>query len=156
MGSSFIFRNEEGRQVGYVRRGLSGVQCRLSEANAQVILLYEGATTVEQEMEQAGKEYVWLDEKRELIGAVALCMGRIIADTGEAARRTYLSRVKRQEKNMESDAAKPREERMPEDKENEKSDERFLNIDGWERRWPPSPCMDKAIYRQGKWISQEE
>lgn len=81
-----------------------------------------------------------------LIGAYVTADGKMVLDTGTAARKAF--------ENRKTTACRPEKQKATQnlDFAKEKPEKpRLQKPETAERRWPPPPCMPGAVYRKGIW-----
>ena len=150
MKESYVLKRRNGEACGYVMARDKEVRVRLpnEKGTAKMAVIYADQTqTLEGRLD--GMERTYPAAGSRLLGAYVCSGGRLLMDTGEAARRAF----ERAEEARQS-AQRP---------EGERKDARTHaghqaegdTIGAAERRWPPPPCMPGARYVNGAWkVSQ--
>ena len=150
MKESYVLKRRNGEACGYVMARNKEVRVRLpnEKGTAKMAVIYADQTQTLEGMLD-GMERTYPATGSRLLGAYVCSGGRLLMDTGEAARRAF----ERAEEARQS-AQRP---------EGERKDARTHaghqaegdTIGAAERRWPPPPCMPGARYVNGAWkVSQ--
>lgn len=150
MKESYVLKRRSGEACGYVMARDKEVRVRLpnEKGTAKMAVIYADQTQTLEGMLD-GMERTYPATGSRLLGAYVCSGGRLLMDTGEAARRAF----ERAEEARQS-AQRP---------EGERKDARTHaghqaegdTIGAAERRWPPPPCMPGARYVNGAWkVSQ--
>ncbi len=150
MKESYVLKRRNGEACGYVMARDKEVRVRLpnEKGTAKMAVIYADQTQTLEGMLD-GMERTYPATGSRLLGAYVCSGGRLLMDTGEAARRAF----ERAEEARQS-AQRP---------EGERKDARTHaghqaegdTIGAAERRWPPPPCMPGARYVNGAWkVSQ--
>ena len=130
MNESFVFKNKKGARCGYIMARGKQLRIRLPEGMEKSCLtaVYEdGERNFEGGFD--GYETERPNDGGRLIGAYVTADGKMVLDTGTAARKAF--------ENRKATACRP-------EKQTQKPETA-------ERRWPPPPCMPGAVYRKGIW-----
>ena len=149
MKESYVLKRRNGEACGYVMARDKEVRVRLpnEKGTAKMAVIYADQTQTLEGMLD-GMERTYPAAGSRLLG------GRLLMDTGEAARRAF----ERAEEARQS-AQRPEGERKDAHGEDARTHERRQTegdtIGAAERRWPPPPCMPGARYVNGAWkVSQ--
>lgn len=156
MKESYVLKRRNGEARGYVMARDGEVRVRLpnEEGTAKIAVIYADQTQMLEGMLD-GLERTYPAAGSRLMGAYVCSGGRLLMDTGEAARRAF----ERAEEACQS-AQRPEGEGQDARGEDARAHTRRQNeenaIEATERRWPPPPCMPGARYVNGAWrINQE-
>lgn len=173
MGKSFILKDRMGMTAGYIFMGLGELRCRVSGAKAgmEAVLMDANGGCDSREMDATADEQIWEVPGRELGGAAIILNGEIIADTGVQARSSVRqmleSRKKREKEEKAQNERTETKQEISSDEENKRgqaADSRETEggrtketaaCDLPQRRWPRPPCMQSAVYCEGKWVEEE-
>lgn len=152
MKESYVLKRRNGAVCGYIMARDGQLCARLPDEDgaAQIAAIYEdGIRTFEGKLD--GAESAYPSGGKHLLGAYVCSEGKLLMDTGEAARAAFERAEKRQ--TPESTRKKTEEdgERISARREaGHAADEPAAN-GTTERRWPPPPCMPGAKYVNGAW-----
>ena len=156
MKESYVLKRRNGEARGYVMARNGEVRVRLpnEEGTAKIAVIYADQTQMLEGMLD-GLERTYPAAGSRLMGAYVCSGGRLLMDTGEAARRAF----ERAEEACQP-AQRPEGEGQDARGEDARAHTRRQNeenvIEAAERRWPPPPCMPGARYVNGAWrINQE-
>ena len=156
MKESYVLKRRNGEARGYVMARDGEVRVRLpnEEGTAKIAVIYADQTQMLEGMLD-GLERTYPAAGSRLMGAYVCSGGRLLMDTGEAARRAF----ERAEEACQP-AQRPEGEGQDACGEDARAHTRRQNeentIEAAERRWPPPPCMPGARYVNGAWrINQE-
>ena len=156
MKESYVLKRRNGEACGYVMARDKEVRVRLPNENgtAKMAVIYADQTQTLEGMLD-GMERAYPAAGSRLLGAYVCSGGRLLMDTGEAARRAF----ERAEEACQP-AQRPEGEGQDACGEDARAHTRRQNeentIEAAERRWPPPPCMPGARYVNGAWrINQE-
>ena len=156
MKESYVLKRRNGEARGYIMARDGEVRVRLpnEEGTAKIAVIYADQTEMLEGMLD-GLERAYPAAGSRLMGAYVCSGGRLLMDTGEAARRAFeraeearqsAQRSERERKDARGEDAKTHARRQTEGD----------TIGTAERRWPPPPCMPGARYVNGAWrINQE-
>lgn len=168
MGKSFILKDRAGSAAGYLTEGLGVMRLRVCGAKAgmQAIILYADQTIRRVDAAPDGQEKEWTHDGKEPAGAAIISAeGEIVADSGARARAAY-DAYRRKDGGAKMNLRRE-ETAQPPDSAAEKKAVPDLRTTGRpaqsavmppeteslpERRWPPPPCWESAVYQQGRWI----
>ena len=156
MKESYVLKRRNGEARGYVMARDGEVRVRLpnEEGTAKIAVIYADQTQMLEGMLD-GLERTYPAAGSRLMGAYVCSGGRLLMDTGEAARRTF----ERAEEACQS-AQRPEGEREDARGEDARTHTRRQTegdtIEAAERRWPPPPCMPGSKYQKGIWIMEKE
>lgn len=155
MKESYVLKRRNGEACGYVMARDKEVRVRLpnEKGTAKMAVIYADQTqTLEGILD--GLERTYPAAGSRLLGAYVCSGGRLLMDTGEAARRAFeraeearqsVQRSGRERKDVQGEDAETHARRQTEGD----------TIGTAERRWPPPPCMPGAMYVNGAWkVSQ--
>ena len=155
MKESYVLKRRNGEARGYVMARDGEVRVRLpnEEGTAKIAVIYADQTQMLEGMLD-GLERTYPAAGSRLMGAYVCSGGRLLMDTGEAARRAF----ERAEEACQP-AQRPEGEGQDACGEDARAHTRRQNeentIEAAERRWPPPPCMPGARYVNGAWkVSQ--
>ena len=155
MKESYVLKRRNGEARGYVMARDGEVRVRLpnEEGTAKIAVIYADQTQMLEGMLD-GLERAYPAAGSRLMGAYVCSGGRLLMDTGEAARRAF----ERAEEAYQP-AQRPEGEGQDAHGEDARAHARRQNeenaIEAAERRWPPPPCMPGARYVNGAWkVSQ--
>lgn len=146
MNESFVFKNKKGATCGYIMARGRQLRIRLPEGMEKACLtaVYEGG---ERNFEGGfdGYETERPNDGGRLIGAYVTADGKMVLDTGTAARKAF--------ENRKATACRPEKQKAAQnlDFAKEKPEKQTQKPETAERRWPPPPCMPGAVYRKGIW-----
>ena len=150
MKESYVLKRRNGEACGYVMARDKEVRVRLpnEKGTAKMAVIYVDQTqTIEGMLD--GLERTYPAAGSRLLGAYVCSGGRLLMDTGEAARRAF----ERAEEVRQS-AQRPEGKRKDAWTHARRQTEGDT-IGAAERRWPPPPCMPGARYVNGAWkVSQ--
>lgn len=156
MKESYVLKRRNGEARGYVMARDGEVRVRLpnEEGTAKIAVIYADQTQMLEGMLD-GLERTYPAAGSRLMGAYVCSGGRLLMDTGEAARRAF----ERAEEACQP-AQRPEGEGQDACGEDAETHARRQTegdtIGAAERRWPPPPCMPGARYVNGAWrINQE-
>ena len=146
MNESFVFKNKKGATCGYIMARGRQLRIRLPEGMEKVCLtaVYEdGERNFEGGFD--GYETERPNDGGRLIGAYVTADGKMVLDTGTAARKAF--------ENRKATACRPEKQKAAQnlDFAKEKPEKQTQKPETAERRWPPPPCMPGAVYRKGIW-----
>lgn len=155
MKESYVLKRRNGEACGYVMARDKEVRVRLpnEKGTAKMAVIYADQTqTIEGKLD--GMERTYSATGSRLLGAYVCSGGRLLMDTGEAARRAF----ERAEEARQS-AQRPEGEGKDAHGEDARTHAGHQGegdtIEAAERRWPPPPCMPGARYVNGAWeVSQ--
>ena len=151
MKESYVLKRRNGEARGYVMARDGEVRVRLpnEEGTAKIAVIYADQTQTLEGMLD-GLERTYPAAGSRLMGAYVCSGGRLLMDTGEAARRAF-------ERAEEACQSAQRPEGEGKDAGTHARCQTEENaIEAAERRWPPPPCMPGARYVNGAWrINQE-
>jgi len=155
MGKSFVLKDASGRPQGYLMQSGGRIRCRMDAASdAEVTLLFENGVSDAYSVKAHAPEQNWIHSGSQLTGGYVLEAGSLTLATDDQARRCAALRLHApvQHKERPRDAA-VQQAAPPEKKAAapEKQEHRSFP----HRRWPPPPCMPKAVYIRGQWIQSE-
>lgn len=146
MKESYVLKRRNGEACGYIMARDKEVRVRLpnEKGTAKMAVIYADQTQTLEGMLD-GLERTYPAAGSRLLGAYVCSGGRLLMDTGEAARRAF----ERAEEACQS-AQSPEGKRKDARRQTEGN-----TIEAAERRWPPPPCMPGARYVNGAWkVSQ--
>lgn len=156
MKESYVLKRRNGEARGYVMARDGEVRVRLpnEEGTAKIAVIYADQTQMLEGMLD-GLERTYPAAGSRLMGAYVCSGGRLLMDTGEAARRAFERAEEAcqpaQRPEGEGQDARGEDARAHTRRQNEEN-----TIEAAERRWPPPPCMPGARYVNGAWrINQE-
>lgn len=161
MGKNLILKDLSGVPAGYLFQGIRSLRCRVSQdgMGVELILFYADGKHQTREIAAADGEVEWEEAGGMLDGAVMVKGGVILAASDAPARERFKrlqldvwtkakeehAPMKRTEKAY-SFKEPAEEEEKKQEKQEQEGDAHFP-----ERRWPPPPCWQSAVYDQGIW-----
>lgn len=153
MKESYVLKRRNGEACGYVMAMDKEVRVRLpnEKGTAKMAVIYADQTqTLEGMLDGLERTYPVAGSR--LLGAYVCSDGRLLMDTGEAARRAF----ERAEEARQFAQRPERKDARGEDVQTHARRQTEENtIEAAERRWPPPPCMPGARYVNGAWkVSQ--
>lgn len=152
MNESYVLKEKNGAVRGYVmaRNGRVRVRLPVGEGTARVFLLYDdGSRSFERKLDGTETEHA---KEGRLLGAYVCAEGKLLMETGEAARSAF-----EQAQRRILPARTTRKEERRRETENQREWKReSIKTETAERRWPPPPCMPGAKYVNGAWRISEE
>ena len=172
MANSLLLRDSAGITAGYVQRSAETVRCRLTvPASAQcgrLVLVFEDGRTAELDLRMQGDEQAWTVAPGRLTGAWVAAEGRLLL-ASDAAARSMGERRLTAERPRAHPPVEPSQEEETKPCGSDEAEEACAEPDGGgkvgaqrpgrplpERRWPPPPCLSRAMYEDGVWVSRGE
>lgn len=146
MGKSFMLRDEQGKTVGYIQQAGEALRCRIYEAKGRIycdLYLVDGVGNIHiTKINAIHQEHEWRETHMTVTGGCVVLDGKILADTGEEARRRARAYLQQNAAVRESDVK--REEIV----ERSQADKNKPAI-SLRRRWPPNPCCPENAFENG-------
>lgn len=172
MANSLLLRDSAGITAGYVQRSAETVRCRLTvPASAQrgrLVLVFEDGRTAGLDLRMQGDEQAWTVAPGRLTGAWVAAEGRLLL-ASDAAARSMGERRLAAERPRAHPPVGPSQEEETKPCGSDEAEEACAEPDGGgkvgaqrlerslsERRWPPPPCLSRAMYEDGVWVSRGE
>ena len=152
MRESYVLKRRNGEICGYImaRNGQLCVRLPDDKGMAQITAVYadEGRTF---EGKLDGSENTYAGSGERLLGAYVCSDGKLLMDTGEAARSAFERAERRKTSVQKPQSALKRNAREEMEQAREQREIREDKTEAAERRWPPPPCMPGAEYVNGAW-----
>ena len=171
MKESYVLKRRNGEACGYVMARDKEVRVRLpnEKRTAKMAVIYADQTQtlegmldgLERTYPAAGtifsagfKAVPMTDKLNRLLGAYVCSGGRLLMDTGEAARRAF-ERAEEACQSAQRPEGKRKDARGEDVRTHARRQTEGDTIEAAECRWPPPPCMPGARYVNGAWkVSQ--
>lgn len=155
MKESYVLKRRNGEACGYVMARDKEVRVRLpnEKGTAKMAVIYADQTqAIEGKLD--GMERTYPATGSRLLGAYVCSGGRLLMDTGEAARRAF-ERAEEARQSAQRAEGERKDARGEDARTHESHQAEGDTIGAAERRWPPPPCMPGARYVNGAWeVSQ--
>lgn len=155
MKESYVLKRRNGEACGYVMARDKEVRVRLpnEKGTAKMAVIYADQTQTLEGMLD-GLERTYPAAGSRLLGAYVCSGGRLLMDTGEAARRAF-ERAEEACQSAQRPEGKRKDARGEDARTHAGHQAEGDTIEAAERRWPPPPCMPGARYVNGAWkVSQ--
>ena len=155
MKESYVLKRRNGEACGYVMARDKEVRVRLpnEKRTAKMAVIYADQTQTLEGMLD-GLERTYPAAGSRLLGAYVCSGGRLLMDTGEAARRAF-ERAEEACQSAQRTDGERKDARGEDARTHARRQTEGDTIEAAERRWPPPPCMPGARYANGAWkVSQ--
>ena len=153
MGRSILLKDKKGRILGYVIYDGQYGRVKITGASGAclLILLDEHGRRMMYPVRDDGMEECFACDHEPLYAAVLNESGKFLLSDGQREiREEWMERASVQLFGCDDEARSGRDEDdedMEEREERKEKEERPTP----ERRWPPPPCMQNAVYEDGRW-----
>ena len=171
MGKYLLLKDSAHTPRGYLRETKEGVACRAPLSKpSRAVLLFSGGEQAQFDLCAGGDEQMLFCDGKNMSGGYVVSTGTLLFATDDAARRAFETdlikekacseRISSEKNSAETDMGglhmRVHEEKKRHEPETDglKTDEGEAKEEekAWpDRRWPPPPCWDTAVYRQGSW-----